>query len=60
MVPSGCVVVLYNVPRPALQMALPDGVTAEVLEERGPDRAALEAERARLLARLAEIDQLLV
>lgn len=59
MVPSGCVVVLHNVPRPALQMDLPEGVKAEVLEEKGPDRAALEEERTRLLARLAEIDQLL-
>lgn len=59
VVPEGCVVVLHNVPRAALQMELPAGVTAEVLESKGPDRAALEAERARLLARLAEIDQLL-
>lgn len=59
VVPEGCVVVLHNVPRAALQMELPEGVTAEVLESKGPDRAALEAERERLLARLAEIDQLL-
>lgn len=59
VVPAGCVVVLHNVPRAALQMELPAGVKAEVLEEKMPDRAALEAERERLLARLAEIDHLL-
>lgn len=56
IIPEGCVAVLHNVPQAALQMELPEGVTAEVISK-GPDRAALEAERERLLARLAEIDQ---
>ena len=59
IVPAGCVVVLHNVPQAALQMELPDGVTAEVMQPATIDRTALEAERERLLARLAEIDQLL-
>ena len=59
VVPAGCVVVLHNVPQAALQMELPEGVTAEVMQPATIDRAALEAERERLLARLAEIDQLL-
>lgn len=59
VVPAGCVVVLHNVPQAALQMELPEGVTAEVMQPAAIDRAALEAERERLLARLAEIDQLL-
>lgn len=59
VVPEGCVVVLHNVPRAALQMELPEGVTAEVMQPATIDRTALEAERERLMARLAEIDQLL-
>lgn len=59
IIPEGCVAVLHNVPQTALQMELPEGVKAEVIEKKAPDRAALEAERERLLARLAEIDQLL-
>lgn len=59
VVPEGCVVVLHNVPQAAMQMELPEGVTAEVMQPATIDRAALEAERERLLARLAEIDQLL-
>lgn len=59
IIPEGCIAVLHNVPQAALQMELPKGVTAEVIEKKGPDLAALEAERERLLARLAEIDQLL-
>ena len=59
VVPAGSVVVLHNVPQAALQMELPEGVTAEVMQPATIDRTALEAERERLMARLAEIDQLL-
>lgn len=59
VVPAGSVVVLHNVPQAALQMELPEGVTAEVMQPATIDRDALQAERERLLARLAEIDQLL-
>lgn len=59
VVPAGSVVVLHNVPQAALQMELPEGVTAEVMQPATIDRDALQAERKHLLARLAEIDQLL-
>lgn len=59
IIPEGCIAVLHNVPQTALQMDLPEGVTAEVIEKKGPDRAALENEKNRLLARIAEIDRLL-
>lgn len=37
---------------------LPEGVTARIKDE-GPNYASIEAERDRLLARIAEIDKLL-
>lgn len=59
VIPAGCVVKCLRVPRAALESAeLPDGVTAEVVGEH-VDREALETEKARLLARLAEIETLL-
>lgn len=58
-VPAGSVVVLSGVPRALLGEVLPASVTAEVIEHAGIDREALESERAKLLARIAEIDRLL-
>ena len=59
VIPSGCVVKCLRGPRAALDAAeLPDGVTMEIINTR-MDREALEDEKARLLARLAEIEKLL-
>ena len=59
VIPEGCVVKCLHVPRAALENAdLPKGVTVEI-EDAHIDRAALEAEKARLLARLEEIENLL-
>lgn len=58
VVPEGSVVVLHNVPEVKLSEDLPSGVEMEIIES-GANRAALEAEKARLLARIAEIDNLL-
>lgn len=55
---SGSVAILYDVPEALLSSPLPDGVEMEILEE-SVDRKALEEEKQRLLARLAEIDKLL-
>lgn len=56
VVPQGCVVKLLDVPRAAIDQAeLPESVTLEIVGAT-IDRAALEAEKARLLARIAEID----
>ena len=59
-VPAGAVALLRNVPESILHEDLPDGVTYEIMpEEAAPNREALLAEKARLTARLAEIDKLL-
>lgn len=59
VVPEGCVVKLRELPKAILDGAdLPEGVTMQVAGG-SVDRAALQAERERLLARLAEIDALL-
>lgn len=59
VVPSGCVVKLLRVPASMLENPdLPRGVTLEVAAAR-VDRAALEDEKARLLKRLAEVEELL-
>lgn len=55
---AGSVAILYDVPEALLSSPLPDGVEMEILEE-SVDRKALEEEKQRLLARLAEIDKLL-
>ena len=55
---GGSVAILYDVPEARLYSPLPDGVEMEILEE-SVDRKALEEEKQRLLARLAEIDKLL-
>ena len=57
---DGAVALLRNVPESILHEDLPDGVTYEIMpEEAAPNREALLAEKARLTARLAEIDKLL-
>lgn len=58
VVPEGSVVVLHNVPQAALEMPLPEGVQAVVSAQK-QSRDALQAEKERLLARLAEIEGLL-
>lgn len=58
VVPQGAIVILHNVPESMLSEELPDGVTMEIMDT-GIDRDALTAEKARLLARIAEIDKLL-
>ena len=58
-VPAGCVVKLRELPKAVLDGAeLPEGVIMKVAGG-SIDRDALQAERERLLARLAEIDALL-
>lgn len=37
----------------------PSGMLIEIIDESGPDKGALKAERARLMARIGEIDRLL-
>ena len=60
IVEEGSVAILRNVPEAMLDKAeLPEGVTMEVIEDSGIDRAALMAEKEKLLARLAEIESLL-
>lgn len=66
IMPRGTTVEVMDVPRPAAEEALDeyDGsedLALEILEAAAPaiDRAALEEEKARLLARIAEIDALL-
>ena len=58
VVPEDSVVVLHNVPEVKLSEDLPAGVEMEIMEST-VNRAALEEEKARLLARIAEIDKLL-
>ena len=60
VVEEGSVVVLSSVPETMLdEAALPYGVTMEIIEDSGIDRAALIDEKEKLLARLAEIESLL-
>lgn len=59
IVPSGSVVVLYNVPESMLSRELPAGVAAEVISNE-VNRDELLQEKERLLARLAEIEALLL
>ena len=56
---AGSIFELEGVPRPMAQKAIDDakrGWTFEILDTAVPDREELEVERARLVARLAEID----
>lgn len=60
VVEEGSVAILRNVPETMLDKAeLPEGVTMEVIRDSGIDRAALTEEKEKLLARLAEIENLL-
>ena len=63
VIPQGCVIRIKNVPQAAFEAQEPDkwGTwTAEKIEdEEGVSREALEEEKAKLLARLAEIEKLL-
>lgn len=59
VVEEGTTFTVRNVPRAALEMDTEYDVTTEILEEAKIDRAALEEEKERLLARLAEIEKLL-
>lgn len=60
VVEEGSVAILRNVPETMLDKAeLPEGVTMEIIQDSGIDRAALMAEKEKLLARLAEIESLL-
>lgn len=59
VIPKGCVVKMYDVPRWIVERDLrnlPDGVTVQVEGTGHSARDALLAERARLMARIAEID----
>ena len=58
IVPEGCIVVLHNVPRAALGMSVPEGVSVEIIDQK-PNKSALLEEKEKLLARLAEIDKIL-
>lgn len=58
-VPAGCVVKLMDLPKMALENCeIPSEVTMKIVGEE-IDRKALEAEKAKLLSRLAEIEALL-
>ena len=63
IIPSGCRVTLYNVPRAMLNSELPDGVTYEIIEDPQGDpeikRKALMEERGALRGRLEEINEIL-
>lgn len=62
VIPEDCVIVIHDVPKAAVAEELNwNGTygTYEILEPDTVDRKALEEERAALLARLAEIDDLL-
>lgn len=59
VIPAGAVVVLKNVPESKAKEEMPNGVIAEIIEESGPDKAALLEEKARLEKRLAEINEIL-
>lgn len=56
---EGTVLKVRNVPKAALEMIEGYDVTVEEIEETGINRQALEDEKAKLLARLAEIETLL-
>lgn len=56
---EGTVLKVRNVPRAALEQDSDLDVTVEVMETAGIDRAALMEEKEKLLARLAEIENLL-
>lgn len=59
VIPAGCVVKMYDVPRWIVERDLdnlPDGVAVQVEQPASAGREALMAERARLMARIAEID----
>lgn len=59
IVPAGCVVKLPKIPKALTETpTLPDGVRMEVAENKS-SKYELAEEREKLLARLAEIDQLL-
>lgn len=59
IVPEGCVVKLARLPKTAVEtQPLPDGVRMRVLSS-DVDRASLLTEKERLLARLAEIEEIL-
>ena len=62
-IPAGCEVEIYDVPADyasECMATLPEGITAYIKEAQPAiDREALAEERARLLARIAEIDALL-
>jgi hypothetical protein len=58
VVTKGSVIIIHDVPR-ALAEANPEGLTLEILAEETPNLAALQEERERLLARVAEIDAIL-
>ena len=55
IIPDGSIVEIRNVPKAALN----DKYEYEIVEEKTIDRAMLEAEKAKLLNRLAEIEALL-
>ena len=57
IIPEGTVLEVRNVPEAALWDG--DWFTYEIVEKKGIDREALEAEKKKLLARLAEIEALL-
>jgi hypothetical protein len=60
VVEEGSVAILRNVPETMLDKAeLPEGVTMEIIQDSGIDRAALLEEKEKLLARLAEIEKML-
>lgn len=60
VVEEGSVAILRNVPETMLDKAeLPEGVTMEIIQDSGIDRAALTEEKEKLLARLAEIEKML-
>lgn len=62
VIPQGCVIRIKNVPQAAFEAQEPDkwgAWTAEKIEEEGVSHEALEEEKAKLLARLAEIEKLL-
>lgn len=56
---EGTVIKVRNVPKAALAITNDMNVTVEVVEENEVDRAALIAEKEKILARLAEIEKLL-
>lgn len=60
VVPAGSEIVLTGVPEALYNVTpAPAWCTVEIIEDAAPDFAALEAEKARLLARIHEIDAIL-